>query len=78
MLPRVLTELRNRGGRNILFVCYDGLPGLPESITAQTARGNNTVVSGVLRLRCCLSELQAGRDVELGVDPAQVRGHGSG
>jgi putative transposase len=30
----VLTELRNRGCRDALFVCCDGLPGLPESITA--------------------------------------------
>lgn len=30
----VLTELRNRGCRDALFVCCDGLVGLPESITA--------------------------------------------
>lgn len=30
----VLTELRNRGCRDALFVCCDGLIGLPESITA--------------------------------------------
>jgi putative transposase len=30
----VLTELRNRGCRDALFVCCDGLTGLPESITA--------------------------------------------
>ena len=30
----VLTELRNRGCRDALFVCCDGLSGLPESINA--------------------------------------------
>jgi putative transposase len=30
----VLTELRNRGCRDALFVCCDGLVGLPESIAA--------------------------------------------
>jgi putative transposase len=30
----VLTELRNRGCRDALFVCCDGLTGLPESISA--------------------------------------------
>jgi putative transposase len=30
----VPTELRNRGCRDALFVCYDGLTGLPESIAA--------------------------------------------
>lgn len=30
----VLTELRNRGCRDALFVCRDGLTGLPESINA--------------------------------------------
>lgn len=30
----VLTELRNRGCRDALFVCCDGLAGLPESIAA--------------------------------------------
>lgn len=30
----VLTELRNRGCRHALFVCCDGLTGLPESIAA--------------------------------------------
>ncbi|WP_104182755.1 IS256-like element ISMysp7 family transposase, partial [Mycobacterium avium] len=30
----VLTELRNRGCRDALFVCCDGLSGLPESIAA--------------------------------------------
>lgn len=30
----VLTELRNRGCRDALFVCCDGLTGLPESINA--------------------------------------------
>lgn len=28
----VLTELRNRGVRDVLIVCCDGLPGLPEAI----------------------------------------------
>ena len=30
----VLAELRNRGIRDVLFVCCDGLPGLPEAIEA--------------------------------------------
>ena len=30
----VLAELRNRGIRDVLFVCCDGLKGLPEAITA--------------------------------------------
>ena len=30
----VLTELRNRGIRDVLIVCCDGLKGLPEAITA--------------------------------------------
>ena len=32
VLGRVLAELRNRGIRGVLFVCYDGLPGPPEAI----------------------------------------------
>jgi len=31
---RVITELRNRGIEDVLFVCCDGLKGLPESIEA--------------------------------------------
>jgi putative transposase len=30
----VLAELRNRGIKDVLFVCCDGLPGLPEAIEA--------------------------------------------
>ena len=30
----VLTELRNRGIKDVLFACCDGLPGLPEAIGA--------------------------------------------
>ena len=30
----VLTELRNRGVADVLIVCCDGLPGLPDAITA--------------------------------------------
>jgi len=30
----VLTELRNRGARDVLFVCTDGLTGFPEAIDA--------------------------------------------
>ena len=30
----VLTEIRNRGVRNVLIVCCDGLKGLPEAIEA--------------------------------------------
>jgi transposase-like protein len=29
----MLTELRNRGPRDILICCCDGLSGLPEAIT---------------------------------------------
>ena len=32
--PSVLTQLRNRGLRDILIACCDGLSGLPEAITA--------------------------------------------
>jgi putative transposase len=31
---QVMTELRNRGVRDVLIVCCDGLPGLPEAIGA--------------------------------------------
>ena len=31
---RVITELRNRGVEDVLFVCCDGLKGLPEAIEA--------------------------------------------
>jgi putative transposase len=31
---RVITELRNRGVNDVLFVCCDGLKGLPEAIEA--------------------------------------------
>jgi putative transposase len=34
----VLTELRNRGVRDVLFVCCDGLAGLPEAIEATWPR----------------------------------------
>jgi putative transposase len=30
----MLTELKNRGLQVVLFVCCDGLKGLPESIVA--------------------------------------------
>jgi putative transposase len=30
----VLTELRNRGVKDVLFVCTDGLTGFPEAIDA--------------------------------------------
>ena len=30
----VMTELRNRGVRDVLFVCTDGLSGFPEAIDA--------------------------------------------
>jgi putative transposase len=31
---RVITEIRNRGVEDVLFVCCDGLPGLPDAIEA--------------------------------------------
>jgi putative transposase len=31
---KVLTELRNRGVEDVLFVCCDGLPGLPDAVEA--------------------------------------------
>jgi putative transposase len=34
----VLAELRNRGIKDVLFVCCDGLPGLPEAIGATWPR----------------------------------------
>jgi putative transposase len=34
----VLAELRNRGVKDVLFVCCDGLPGLPEAIEAAWPR----------------------------------------
>lgn len=34
----VLTELKNRGVRDVLIVCCDGLPGLPEAIAATWPR----------------------------------------
>ncbi len=34
MWAGVLAELRNRGVRDVLFVCCDGLKGLPEAIKA--------------------------------------------
>ena len=30
----VMTELRNRGVKDVLFVCTDGLTGFPEAIDA--------------------------------------------
>ncbi|WP_096291213.1 IS256 family transposase [Mycobacterium ahvazicum] len=46
----VLTELRNRGCRDALFVCCDGLSGLPESIAAVwPAAGIQTCVVHLLR-----------------------------
>jgi putative transposase len=31
---QVMTELRNRGVRDVLIVCCDGLTGMPEPIAA--------------------------------------------
>jgi transposase-like protein len=42
----VLTELRNRGLRDILICCCDGLSGLPEAIT--TAFPNTVVQTCVV------------------------------
>jgi putative transposase len=55
----VLTELRNRGCRDALFVCCDGLSGLPESISAvwpaaivQTSSINNGWAEMVSAFTC--------------------------
>jgi putative transposase len=45
----VLTELRNRGYRDALFVCCDGLTGLPESIAVWPAAVIQTCVVHLLR-----------------------------
>ena len=44
----VLAELRNRGIRDVLFVCCDGLSGLPDAITATWPRA--TVQTCVIHL----------------------------
>ena len=51
--PGVLTELRNRGVRDVLIVCCDGLTGLPEAIgptwphsTVQTSSVHYGVAGG--------------------------------
>ena len=44
----VLTELRNRGVRDVLFVCCDGLSGLPDAIMATWPRA--TVQTCVIHL----------------------------
>jgi putative transposase len=53
---RVITELRNRGVHDVLFVCCDGLKGLPEAIEAVWPQANvQTCVVHLLRgsLRFC-------------------------
>ena len=44
----VLAELRNRGIRDVLFVCCDGLNGLPDAIVATWPRA--TVQTCVIHL----------------------------
>jgi putative transposase len=41
----VLTELRNRGLKEVLFVCSDGLSGFPEAIDAVFPQAGGDVVS---------------------------------
>jgi len=53
---RVITELRNRGVEDVLFVCCDGLKGLPEAIEAVWPRTSvQTCVVHLVRgsLRFC-------------------------
>lgn len=53
---RVITELRNRGVHDVLFVCCDGLKGLPEAIEAVWPQASvQTCVVHLLRgsLRFC-------------------------
>jgi putative transposase len=53
---RVITELRNRGVEDVLFVCCDGLKGLPEAIEAVWKDANvQTCVVHLIRgsLRFC-------------------------
>src|SRR5436305_15232278 len=48
----VLTELRNRRVRDVLFVCTDGLTGLPEAIDAVFPQaGNQTCIVHLVRQR---------------------------
>lgn len=52
----VLTEIRNRGVQDVIFVCCDGLKGLPEAIEAVWERANvQTCVVHLIRasLRFC-------------------------
>jgi putative transposase len=53
---RVITELRNRGVEDVIFVCCDGLKGLPEAIEAVWPRASvQTCVVHLIRssLRFC-------------------------
>jgi len=53
---KVLTELRNRGVEDVLFVCCDGLPGLPDAVeTVWPAATVQTCVVHLIRasLRYC-------------------------
>lgn len=45
----VLNELKNRGVKDILVICADGLTGIKEAITAAIPRQNTSVV---LSIRC--------------------------
>src|SRR5205807_2549886 len=46
----VLTELRNRGVKDVLFVCTDGLTGFPEAINAVFAQAvNQTCIVHLVR-----------------------------
>jgi transposase-like protein len=45
----VMTELRNRGVKDILFVCTDGLSGFPEAIDAVFPEVNQTCIVHLVR-----------------------------
>jgi len=77
----VLTELRNRGVRDVLFVCTDGLTGFPEAIDAVfPERVNQTCIVHLVRQslrylswkerKSCASEL---RRIYTAADADQAR-----
>ena len=47
----VLAELRNRGVRDVLFVCCDGLKGLPEAVKATWKDATVQTASSTLSAR---------------------------
>jgi putative transposase len=60
----VPTELRNRGVKDVLFVCTDGLSGFPEAIDAATATTmtlSSRMSPGVADKNVCPRASRAGR-----------------